>query len=270
MATDNTTGCGSVALSFYQMLASTIVGYVDIAGVTHYRINGLEVSGDCVDLHDLLDCNINHWSPERQLVENVFALDDCADHMALKTFTNSSVNVDYSECGEIPKTFIEMLARTIHGYHDIAGVMHYRINSFVETGNCDDLVDLLLCPVNDIEAERMLVENLFSVDTCDRLGIKLFTNVGAGDQRDTVVTDYSISCTTEKQSFLQMLARCIVQYSNTYRLNIIKVESTCDDAVDFWTCSNNHIDAESAMVNNLFATDECGHLALKWFTNTGE
>ena len=270
MATDSTTGCGSVALSFYQMLASTMVGYVDLAGLTHYRINALEVAGNCVDLLDLLDCDINHMAPERQLVENVFALDTCADHMALKTFTNSSISTDYEECAELPKTFIEMLARSIVGYQDIAGVTHYRINTFVETDTCDTLIDLIDCDINDIEAERLIVENLFATDACDRLGLKIFANSGEAGQTGAVVTDYSVSCTTLKQSFLQMLARCIVLGDGAYKLNVLKVESTCDDVVDFWTCANNHIDAESAMVDNLFATDQCGHLALKWFTNTGE
>ena len=262
-ATDYNTGCGDVALSFYQMMAACIVGYSD-----HYRLNLLEVSGDCIDLHDLVDCDINHVEAERLLVENAFALDECS-RLALKVFNSTSAINDYSECGEVPQTFLQMLARTLVGYHDISGVMHYRINTISTTDHCDTLTDLLDCDTNDIEAERMIVENLFCLDDCDRLAIKIFNNVGA-IQGEGVEVDYNTSCTTFPQSFLQMLARCIVLYGDAYKLNIMEETDNCDDLTDFWTCSNNHIDPERALVENLFATDECGHLALKWFNNSGE
>src|SRR5690606_27724301 len=103
MATDYTTACSDLALSWMQMLASTIVGYTDIAGVTHYRINSIVVAADCGDLEPFLTCDISHLPPERQLVENVFALDDCGEFLALKFVSNSDNDwVDYGECGERP------------------------------------------------------------------------------------------------------------------------------------------------------------------------
>src|SRR3990167_1606000 len=99
MATDYSTECGSLPLSFIQMLASTIVGYHDIVGTMHYRINGLEYPDDCTELSDFLECDVSHIDPERQLVENTFALDDCS-RLAWKIFNNSDNDwADYSECG---------------------------------------------------------------------------------------------------------------------------------------------------------------------------
>jgi hypothetical protein len=39
----------------------------------------------------------------------------------------------------------------------------------------------------------------------------------------------------------------------------------CEDLHAFWTCNNNHIDPERALAENVFALDNCGNLALKWF-----
>ena len=87
-AEDFSTPCGVVPVSIVQMLAACIVGYHDIAGIMHYRLNVLEVTGDCDDLHDLVDCNTNAIEPERLLVENIFALDECG-RIAIKIFNNS-------------------------------------------------------------------------------------------------------------------------------------------------------------------------------------
>jgi len=264
MATDNMTGCGSVALSWIQMMAASIISNDSI-----YRLNLLEVSDPCASLHDLVDCNTNHIEPERLLVENTFALDDCSSLMALKVFSNESASTDYSECGEIPKTFLEMLARTIVGFHDLVGNLHHYINVESQTDNCDDITPLLTCTTNAIEAERMLVENLFATDTCDRLLLKVFNNSGAAQSQDDP-TDYDIACTETPQSLYQMLARCIVLHGDQYRLNIVEVTDNCDDITSFWTCSNNHLDPEEALVENLFTTDTCDNLAIKWFNNEGE
>ena len=84
-------------------------------------------------------------------------------------------------------------------------------------------------------------------------------------------TDYG-GCTDAPQTFLQMLANCIVIYADergvehTY-LNTIVDYDYCEDAEDFWTCDNNggKLDPERALVQNLFALDDCGRMALKLF-----
>jgi hypothetical protein len=263
--TDYNTECGSLPLSFIQMLASCIVGYYDIAGVLHYRINGLEASDDCDETYgNPLDCDTSHVDPERQLVENVFATDECSI-LALKAFRNSSEPTDYGVCGEIPQSLLQMLARSIVTYNS-----HGRLNTFVATNHCDSLEDLVECPesLTDEVAERLLVENIFATDECDYLGVKLFSNVG-GEQTGTAV-DYVTPCVELPQSLLQLLARCIVLYNGTYYLNTIEVSGYCDDLEAFWTCANNHIDPERALAESIFVVDECGHLAVKWFDNQGE
>lgn len=258
MATDYTTACDGLALSWLQMLASTIRGYQDIAGVTHYRINSLVYSDSCTELEDFLTCATSHIEPERQLVENTFALDDCS-LLALKIFSNSDNDwVDYVVCGEIPQTFLQLLARCIVEYDG-----HYKINSVIDTGSCEDVTALLTCATNQIESERLLVTNVFATDDCNRLLIKFFSN-------DSTMTDYHTECTDIPETFYELLARCIVLYDGHYYINVAYVTGYCDDLLDFWTCANNHIEPERALVENVFVTDSCGNLALKIFNNDGE
>lgn len=257
MATDYTTGCGDLALRFIQMLGSTIYGYQDIAGVTHYRINSLIYSDACTELSELVDCNTNHFTPDRLLVENTFALDDC-NLLAWKIFSNGDQDwEDYSVCAEDQVTFLEMLSRCIVVYSG-----HTKINVTIDTDACTELTQLLSCP-NDIEAERLLVENVFGIDDCGNILLKLFVN-------SSTMTDYSTPCATQPESFLEMLARCIVLYDGHYYINIANVTGYCDDLIAFWTCANNHIPAERALVENVFATDACDIMALKIFNNAGE
>jgi len=256
MATDQNTGCGSLALRFIQMLGSTIYGYRDIAGVIHYRINGLFYEDECADLSTLVDCNTNHFPPDRLLVENTFALDDCG-LLAWKIFSNTDDWTDYTLCAENPISFLEMLARCIVVY---AG--HTKINMVAATDECTELTQLLSCP-NDIEAERLLVANVFAEDDCGNLALKLFVNT-------STMTDYTTPCEATPQSFYQMLARCIVLYDGHYYINIAAVSGYCDDLIAFWTCANNHIPPERALVENVFATDACDIMALKVFNNQGE
>ena len=84
------------------------------------------------------------------------------------------------------------------------------------------------------------------------------------------MTDYNTQCTDYPQSFMQLLARCIVLYDGNYYLNVASVSGYCGDLLDFWTCSNGHIDPERALAENIFATDSCGNLAVKIFNNQGE
>jgi len=85
-------------------------------------------------------------------------------------------------------------------------------------------------------------------------------------------TDYTPGCGDEPQSFLQMLAQCIILYADergvehTY-LNTIVDYDYCDDADVFWKCVNNSelLDPERALVNHIFGLDDCGRLAVKLF-----
>ena len=256
--TDVTTECGAMPLNFLQILASTIFGYADLAGVTHYRLNASVSSDSCTELGDLLTCATSHIEAERQLVENVFALDDC-NLLATKWFSNSDNDwTDYGECGEIPLTFLQMLARCIVEYSD-----HYRINAVFDGDNCTEITSLLDCTTNQIESERLLVNNLFAVDDCGKTLIKLFSNTSS-------FTDYHTECAELPETFYELLARCIVLYDGHYYLNLDYVNSNCDDLTDFWTCAINHIEPERALVENVFALDECGNLALKVYYNSGE
>lgn len=256
-ATDYSTKCGDVALSFIQMLASTIVGY-HIAEVMHYRINGVEASADCAELSDFLSCNTSHIDPESQLVENTFALDECG-RLAWKIFSNTDNDwTDYSECGEVPKTFLELLARSIVKYSN----SNY-INAVIDSAACAEVTTLLDCNTNNIESERLLVANVFAVDDCGRLLIKFFAN-------QSTMTDYHTDCAVTPQTFYQLLARCIVKYNGHYYINTASVSGFCQDLHDFWTCAISHIDPERALVENVFAIDSCGNLALKIFNNGGD
>ena len=252
------TECGSVPLSFIQMLASTIVGYHDILGVLHYRINGSEATDACTELSDFLECDTSHIDPERQLVENTFALDDC-NRLVWKSFANTDNDwVDYSECGEVPQTLIQMFARTIVTY-----ATENRVNAIMDEGACTEVTALLDCVTNQIESERLLVTNLFATDDCGHLLMKIFVNT-------STMTDYHTECVDMPETFYELLARCIVLYDGHYYLNTASVTGYCDDLHDFWTCAINHIDPERALVENVFATDDCGNLALKIFNNEGD
>ena len=258
MATDYTTGCSDLALTWLQMLASTIRGYQDIAGLTHYRLNTLVYSDACTELSDFYACATSHIEAERNLVENTFALDDCS-LLAIKVFSNSDNDwTDYSECGEMPQSFLQMLARCIVEYSD-----SYKINAVIDSSACTGLTQLLDCNVNAIESERLLVQNVFAVDDCDRLLIKIISDT-------STMTDYNTACATLPETFMELLARCIVLYDGHYYLNVAFVNAYCGDLLEFWTCANNHIEPERALVENVFATDSCGNLAIKMINNLGE
>lgn len=256
--TDYTTACGDLALTWLQMMASTIRGYQDLAGVTHYRINSVVASDNCSTLAGLPTCATSHVEAERQLVENTFAIDDCG-YLLMKVFNNQDKNwTDYGDCGEMPQSFIQMLAKTIVLYGN-----SYFVNAVIDSGACTEITALLDCSVNQIESERLLVNNLFAIDDCGNPLIKLFSN-------SSTMTDYHTECNDMPESFYELLARCIVLYSGHYYLNVAYVTGYCDDLLDFWTCANNHIPPERALAENVFATDSCGNLALKIFSGLGE
>lgn len=258
MASENyITACGDLARSWLQMLASCIFGYQDIAGVTHYRINTVVTSDDCDEVYDFPDCDTSHIEPERHLVENLFYIDECS-LLALKLYGNSSDANEYKECGEIPQSFLQMLARSIIVYNTVP-----KLNGVTETDKCTEVEALLDCSTNAIESERLLVQNAFGLDDCDRLALKLFLNTSSFE-------DYHTECTEQPESFIELLARCLVIYDGVVYLNILAVTGYCDDLIAFWTCNNGHIEPERALVENVFAVDDCGNLALKLFINLGE
>lgn len=82
-------------------------------------------------------------------------------------------------------------------------------------------------------------------------------------------TDYSTPCGELPQSFLEMLANCLFTVNGHVHLNVITVSANCDDLTTFWTCANNGIEPERALVENLFALDECGNMGIKMVTNLG-
>lgn len=90
-------------------------------------------------------------------------------------------------------------------------------------------------------------------------------------------TDFSTSCGEMPRSLLQMLAACMVKaecaFDGQVFLNTVgPPDSGCDALEPFWTCDNQGItdeQAERAMVENLFALDECGNLALKIYKGIG-
>jgi len=88
-------------------------------------------------------------------------------------------------------------------------------------------------------------------------------------------TDYSTACGSMPMSFIQMLAACLVSidcdddHQDQKRLNLLPQFGYCDNLVSFWTCDNNGIDPERAIVENAFALDECGNLGLKVYVNYG-
>ena len=257
-AGDYTTECGSDPLSWMQMLASTIVGYHDIGGVMHYRLNVLEYPDSCSELTDFLTCPFSHIEHERLLVENVFRLDECGTYLALELFSNSDNDfVNYSECGEMPQSLIDMLAHCIYTYSG-----YEMLNAVLETAECTEATQLLSCTLNEIESERLIVSNVFSVDDCGNRLIKFFIN-------QSTMTDYNTACTEAPETFMQLLARCVVLYDGAYYINVASVSGDCDDLHAFWTCSNNHITPERALAENVFATDSCGNLALKINYNQG-
>lgn len=92
--------------------------------------------------------------------------------MVWPTFTDYSTG-----CGELPQSLIQMLANSLIVYND-----HVMLNTLISIGYCEDESDFWDCDNNGIDPERALVENLFALDECGRLGVKIFMNYGSGRQ----------------------------------------------------------------------------------------
>lgn len=91
---------------------------------------------------------------------------------------------DYSPpCGTLPLSFVQMLAACMVNYIgcDIQGTPHTFLNLIPVSYYCDDLQDFWTCArqgPNDDEALAAMAANLFALDDCGRLGLKVFWNYG--------------------------------------------------------------------------------------------
>ncbi len=79
----NAVGCGFTELTFWQYLAACVV--VDASGC--YRLNTLEVSGDCNDYTPAIKCGMGNADP-MATIKNIFGLDACGN-MAIKIVNNT-------------------------------------------------------------------------------------------------------------------------------------------------------------------------------------
>jgi len=84
--TDYSTACGATPMSLMQMLAATLVT-IDCNQISQTRINLIPQFGYCDDLVSFWDCDIQNLDPERAIVENAFALDECGN-LGLKVYFN--------------------------------------------------------------------------------------------------------------------------------------------------------------------------------------
>jgi hypothetical protein len=91
-----------------------------------------------------------------------------------------------------------------------------------------------------------------------------------GDVRCGDFTDYTPDCGTISESFLKMLANCIVEYEGHRMLNVVGCSDDCEELEDGLACNDPDIlDPEAALVHSIFALDDCGRLAIKLFINEG-
>jgi hypothetical protein len=80
---------------------------------------------------------------------------------------------DYApSCGELQQKFLELLAQSVVEYND-----HYYLNIIYASGNCDTLTPFINCNNNNQTPDEVL-SNLFALDECGNLGIKMFLNDG--------------------------------------------------------------------------------------------
>lgn len=73
-------------------------------------------------------------------------------------------------CASMPLSLLQMLASCI--VTDASG--NTFLNVIPTDGDCADYTPLISCLNGDKDPERMLVENIFALDSCGNLGIKTF------------------------------------------------------------------------------------------------
>lgn len=94
--TDYSTPCGSLAPSFIQMLAATLIRITcDEDHADQVRVNVIPQYGYCDSLTSYWTCtnngSVDDVGSERALVENAFALDECGN-LGLKIYINYGSN----------------------------------------------------------------------------------------------------------------------------------------------------------------------------------
>ena len=75
-------------------------------------------------------------------------------------------------CGELQQKFLELLAQAVVEYND-----HYYLNIIYTSANCDTLTPFINCNNNHVTPDEVLA-NLFALDECGNLGIKMLLNLG--------------------------------------------------------------------------------------------
>ncbi len=88
--TDYPTPCGYPLQSFFQMLVNSMVSATDDEGHTHCYLNLLYDGSYCGDESQCLTCTNGVDDPERFLVENLFALDECG-RLGVKVMLNYGI-----------------------------------------------------------------------------------------------------------------------------------------------------------------------------------
>lgn len=88
---------------------------------------------------------------------------------------------DYStECGQIKQSFFQMLANSVVSSVDDQGHTHCYLNLLYDGEWCDDLGTCFDCDRQGEDPETFLVNNLFALDECGHLGMKVVLNYGSG------------------------------------------------------------------------------------------
>lgn len=93
--TDYTPDCGAAQMTFFQMLASSLIKYTCDENTDQVRLNMIPQFGYCDSIESYWDCdnngNTSDKGSEAALVANAFALDECGN-LGLKVFVNYGSN----------------------------------------------------------------------------------------------------------------------------------------------------------------------------------
>jgi len=87
---------------------------------------------------------------------------------------------DYGTCGEMPQGLLQMVANSIVSHVDEQGHTHCYLNILYNIDDCDDMgTDCLDCDTNITDLESLIVNSIFALDECGRVGIKVILNAGS-------------------------------------------------------------------------------------------
>jgi hypothetical protein len=87
---------------------------------------------------------------------------------------------DYGTCGEMPQSLLQMVANSIVSHVDDEGHTHCYLNVLYHTAYCTDMgTECLDCDINITDLERFIINSLFALDECGRLGVKVMLNAGS-------------------------------------------------------------------------------------------